>query len=86
MLGKGYMLYLFCDKGRSFENRKIVKLNPNVIVLMFDYDAYNKEFPYVVNFKLLKSVFDSLNIKNTHLTIKNKLQKYSYKLKKLVKK
>ena len=47
------LLYLYCDSKYSLKNRIETNLSDNIKCISYDYNAYNKELPYVVNQKKL---------------------------------
>ena len=73
------LLYLYCKRGISKKEMQISYLSDNITKIIFDYDGYNKELPYVVNFKLLYKVFNEFKISNKFLTRKNICSRIIYK-------
>jgi len=75
-----HLLYLYCERSINYKNRKLYYLNENTYKLIFDYDGYNEELPYVVNFKLLYKIFNKFKISNKFLTSKNINNRINYKI------
>jgi hypothetical protein len=72
-----YLLYLFCDN----LNPSNTVINNNILKIQLDYDAKDKNYPYVVNSKILKNIFNKLKITNKFITYKNQIRCLFYKLK-----
>lgn len=51
------LLYLFCERGLEYKNATKILIHKNILQIRFDYDAYNRELPYVVNMNELKEAF-----------------------------
>lgn len=70
------LLHLYCNRA----NKKPIpqKTNEYITKICFDYDAYNKDFPYLVNNQTLQKVFCKLKITNKFITPKNIIRRYLY--------
>lgn len=79
------LLYLYCKSNLELKNCIKINLNDNVKCIKYDYDAYNKDFPYTVNTKKLSLLFNKIKITNKFLTNKNKSKRFTYKIKLLFK-
>lgn len=78
-------LYLFCEPEIDVKNRIEIDLNQNVKCIKYDYNAYNIDFPYVVNQEKLLAIFNKIRITNKFLTNTNRLEYFLYKIKLLFK-
>lgn len=79
------LLYLFCEPEIDVKNRIEIDLNQNVKCIKYDYNAYNIDFPYVVNQEKLLAIFNKIRITNKFLTNTNRLEYFLYKIKLLFK-
>ena len=79
------LLYLYCKSNRDFKNCIKDNLSENIKCIKYDYDAYNKTFPFTVDRKRLLLVFNKIKITNKFLTNKNKLKRFIYRIKLLFK-
>ena len=70
------LLYLFCEHS----NKKIEykKLSDNIYTAYFDYDAYNKEFPYETNRQTLQKLFCKLKITTKFMNYNNFYKRILY--------
>lgn len=79
------LLYLFCEPEIDVKNRIEIDLNQNVKCIKYDYNAYNIDFPYVVNQEKLLAIFNKIKITNKFLINTNRLEYFLYKIKLLFK-
>ena len=73
------LLYLYCERGIDYKNKRVDYITDNIVKVVFDYDGYNEELPYVVNFKKLYKFFNKFKITNKFLTLKNIRSRIVYK-------
>ncbi len=73
------LLYLFCNH----ENKTITqeKVSDNIFKAYFDYDAYNRDFPYEVNRQILQKLFCKLKITTKFMTPTNLYKRCVYIIK-----
>ena len=68
--------YFFCNHDKKFPEYKMIK--NNIIKTELDYDAYNKDFPYVVNSEILQKEFSKIKITGKFMSLKNLLRRYFF--------
>lgn len=74
------LLYIYCNPNATLKNREEIDLNANVKYVGFDYNAYNKDFPYIVNHKILTRLFNKIKITNKFLTKRNIIKRLLYRV------
>lgn len=80
------ILYLYSSREVDYYCKKVIQVNEHVTRINFDYDAYNKEFPYCVKEYLLNNLFNNFIITNKHLSYNNVFMKNLFSIKKLIRK
>lgn len=70
------LLYLFCDHDKKIIKQETVQ--EGVYRFDFDYDAYNKELPYLVDRHILQRLFCKLKISTKFMTPKNFIRRCFY--------
>ena len=73
------LLYLYCNhENKDFKLKEIAE---GVVKAEFDYDAYNKDFPFEVNGKALRKLFCKLKISTKFMDSKNLLRRIVFVIK-----
>lgn len=62
------LLYIFNDDSRPYKNRISTKVGEGVHKLVFCYNAFNQEFPYLTKTKYLATHLVALKLSRKHLT------------------
>ena len=75
-----HILYLFSTRGVSLNDKAITPVTDKITRISFDYDAYNREYPYAVNFDLLLEIFKNYELTSKHLTLKQHLLRFNGRL------
>ena len=86
-IGGGYkvnFLYLYNTENIKLKDRKSTKINQNIEKVTFDYNGYNKELSYAVNFKLLRKYFSIYKISTKFMDRKNFFKRLKFRLRFLI--
>ena len=78
------LLYLHNTENIKLEDRKSIKINQNIEKVTFDYNAYNKELSYAVNFKLLRKYFSIYKISTKFMNSKNFIKRLKFRIRFLI--
>lgn len=74
------ILYLYNDNGNHYEKFEPVMIGDNIYKIKFEYNAFNKDFPYAVNTKILRRFFRKIKISTKYMTFKNIIKRTLFNL------
>lgn len=74
------LLYLHSSERTKLEERNIEKVSHDIYKVTFDYNGYNPEIDYAVNFKRLRKYFSLYNISKKFMNGKNLYKRLIFKI------
>lgn len=74
------LLYLYNTKDININNRISTKITDNIEKVTFDYNKYDLNVPYAVNFKLLRNYFTLYKISTKYMNIRNYFRRLFFRV------